>query len=145
MRVIGLLFFLSASLFGNCCSQDSEFIENQEPTFFAFVSFSMPEALWIQMSRELERIGGSFILRGMPNNSFQDFLSKAMDLRKRGVDVPIRIDPDSFEKYGVTAVPTFVLLKEEGFEKVVGNVSIAYALEKMGGAEYHKASRKKGD
>ncbi|NGX50731.1 MAG: hypothetical protein K1060chlam2_00581 [Chlamydiae bacterium] len=133
MRILGLLLLLSTSLFGKCCSQGGVFSENQEPTFLAFVSFSMPQELWIQMSRELEQIGGTFVLRGMPNNSFQNFLTHVMELRERGVHAPIGIDPDSFEKYKITAVPTFVLLKKDGFEKTIGNVSVTYALEKMEG------------
>ena len=105
--------------------------QEKESDFFAFVSFSMPESLWVEMSYGLEKNGGVFVLRGFPKDSFQKFLEKVMDFRKKGINAPVVVDPDAFEKYQITAVPTFVLEKEGGFRKVVGNVSVDYALEKL--------------
>ena len=115
------------------CLRGQEYLQNEaeESPLRVFASFSMPEETWIQLSKDLEKIGGIFVLKGLPNGSFQEFLQKVMELRKKGVAVSIEIDPDSFEKYEVTAVPTFVLVNGESFEKVVGNVSVSYALEKL--------------
>ena len=130
LRIL-LLLFVASSIFGEiCCSRSGE-LEDTTPSFFAFISFSIPESSLKEMSMHLEKIGGQFVLRGMPNNSFEDFLKKVMELREKGILAPITIDPDRFEEYGIEAVPTFVLVKDKGFKKVVGNVSIPYAIEKM--------------
>ena len=151
-----MLFLLITSSYGfaeNCCGrrEDSDFRIEEEPSFLAFVSLSVPEASLKEMSKHLEKIGGQFIFRGMPNNSFEDFLKVVMDFREKGILAPILVDPESFEEYGVTEVPTFVLispsieiLNAEGlsrasedmpnrkYKKIVGNVSIPYVLGKMG-------------
>ncbi len=110
-----------------------DFDQEEEPSFFAFVSFSMPESLWFEMSKGLEENGGTFVLRGMPNNSFQEFAIKLLEYRKKGINAPINIDPDAFEEYQITSVPTFVLDEGRGYRKIEGNVSISYALKKLKG------------
>jgi len=117
----------------SCQQTKVETIEKKSPLFFACISFSVPEESWKQISHHLEKIGGEFVLKGFPNNSFEDFLKKVMDMRQKGILAPITIDPSLFEEYNIETVPTFILVKEEGFKKVVGNVSVPYALEEMGG------------
>ena len=119
---------LSSCLKGGCFDTSQE---HQEPLFRAFVSFSMPKTTWIEMSKGLERHGGAFVLRGLPNNSFQRFFEKVLEMRKGGVRAPITIDPEAFAEYGIRAVPTFVLETEKGYRKVVGNVTVDYALRKL--------------
>lgn len=157
LRLIMLLLFITSS-YGfteDCCGRglDTDHaheMQGEEASFLAFVSLSIPEASLKEMSKHLERIGGQFVFRGLPNNSFEDFLKVVMDFREKGIFAPILVDPESFEEYGVTEVPTFVLsspsreiLNAEGLsraseamlnekhKKVVGNVSIPYALEIM--------------
>jgi len=146
-------FLMSFQSLHACCSIDEgiDFPIEKEPEFFAFVSLSIPETSLKQMSKELERIGGSFVFRGMPNDSFNDFIKKVLHFREQGILAPILVDPDAFSEYNVTEVPTFVYLPpsietlstEElsrasedtsypKYKKIVGNVSIPYALEKMG-------------
>ena len=135
-RLILLLLVALTSSYGfaeSCCGRDgdADFTIEDEPTFLAFVSLSIPEASLKEMSKHLEKIGGQFVFRGLPNNSFEDFLKKVMDFREKGILAPIIVDPESFDEYNVEVVPTFVLTQEEGFEKVIGNVSIPYVLEIM--------------
>jgi len=154
-----MLLLLITSSYGfteSCCGRDFDAdpahdMQSEDATFLAFVSLSIPEASLKEMSKHLERIGGQFIFRGLPNNSFEDFLKVVMDFREKGILAPILVDPESFEEYGVTEVPTFVLtspsieiLHAEGlsrasedmpnrkYKKIVGNVSIPYVLGKMG-------------
>jgi conjugal transfer pilus assembly protein TrbC len=153
----GVIFSIFACLMSfqslhACCLEDGlNFSVEKEPEFFAFVSLSIPETTLKQMSKELERIEGAFVFRGMPNDSFSDFIKKVMHFREQGILAPILVDPDAFTQYNVTEVPTFVYLppsretlsaKELSrasedtsypkYKKIVGNVSISYALEKMG-------------
>ncbi|MCB1073478.1 MAG: type-F conjugative transfer system pilin assembly protein TrbC [Chlamydiia bacterium] len=94
-----------------------------------FISFSMPEASLLALAKELETNGGAFLVRGLPNNSFAEFFNKLNLLKEMGMDAPILIDPDSFEEYEVTEVPTIVLKGDEAFDKMSGNVPASYALE----------------
>ncbi|MGE0198147.1 MAG: type-F conjugative transfer system pilin assembly protein TrbC [Simkaniaceae bacterium] len=94
-----------------------------------FISFSMPEASLLSFAKELESCGGAFVVRGLPNNSFAEFFNKLNHLKEIGMDAPILIDPDSFEEYEVTEVPTIVLKGDEAFDKMIGNVPVSYALE----------------
>lgn len=94
-----------------------------------FISFSMPEASLLSFAKELESCGGAFVVRGLPNNSFAEFFNKLNHLKEVGMDAPILIDPDSFEEYEVTEVPTIVLKGEQAFDKMTGNVPASYALE----------------
>lgn len=128
--------FFSCGFAESCCGRDfdeelAHHAQEEDATFLAFVSLSIPEASLKEMSKHLEKIGGQFIFRGMPNHSFEEFLKIVMDFREKGILAPILVDPESFEEYDVTEVPTFVYVQGEIFKKVVGNVSIPYAFEKL--------------
>ena len=145
------LFMSFQSLHACCLEDEVDFSVEKEPEFFAFVSLSITETTLKQMSKELERIGGAFVFRGMPNDSFSDFIKKVLHFREQGILAPILVDPDAFSEYNVTEVPTFVYLPPSTetlsaeelsrafedmsypkYKKIVGNVSIPYALDKMG-------------
>ncbi len=111
---------------GGCVASSDEDLEYP---FLVFVSFSMPEASLVSLAQELQHYGGAFVVRGLPDNSFQEFLKRINYLKTLGVDAPFLIDPDSFEKYDVGSVPTIILQEEESFDKVMGNVPLSYALE----------------
>ena len=139
-----------------CCGAknlDMDFQPEKETEFYAFVSMSMPKATLKEISEHLEHVGGSFVLRGLPGGSFTDFVQEVAILRSMDINANIQIDPDLFEDYSVTAVPTFVYLppkKSEAigrvevlkrafedapypeYKKIVGNVSVPWALREMG-------------
>lgn len=152
LRLIALLLalfsFLSPQLEGYCSAGADiameEILEN-EIDFYAFVSFSIPETTLKEISNHLERIGGSFVFRGMPNGSFKDFILKVKELRDKGILANALVDPDLFNEYGVTVVPTFLYIpppkaseafredtSSPKYKKIVGNVSVPWALREMG-------------
>jgi len=92
--------------------------------FYVFVSFSVPEESLKELSQGLEEIGGSFVIKGLPHNSFRQLLQKTKHLKEIGILAPISIDPESFEYFKVDRVPTFVLKVEDSFEKYEGNVPL---------------------
>jgi type-F conjugative transfer system pilin assembly protein TrbC len=94
-----------------------------------FMSFSVPDAAWVTLSKQLEKHEGAFVLRGIPDNDFLAFSDKVMRLKERGVEADIQIDPKQFERFDISLVPSFIFPKEEGFDKVTGNISLNYALE----------------
>jgi len=120
--------------------RNSEILENTSPCFLGdnqkntyevmvFATFSMPITLWKEYSDALTKIGGTFALRGLPEDSFFKLTSEINHLKKSGVTAPILLDPKSFEKYEVETVPTIVLVKKEGYDKISGTVSLDYALD----------------
>ena len=102
-----------------------------ETSLYIFVSFSMPDDAWLLLSKEVEKTGGIFVLRGLPNNSFKQLAEKLYALRLNGVNATVQVDPRLFHKYNIEKVPSFVTVDENDFDKLSGNVTLAYALEKM--------------
>ncbi len=95
---------------------------------FVFTSFSTPIETWKEYSYHLEQLGGAFVLRGLPNNSFEELQKKILEIRKAGIRAQILLDPEAFEKYEITAVPTLILIQDSKYDKSVGNVHIPYIL-----------------
>jgi conjugal transfer pilus assembly protein TrbC len=110
------------------CSSEQLF---QDPQVLVFMSFSIPDDTWIGLSPELEKVGGTFVLRGLPDQSFQALASRILKLKEQGVNVPIQLDPKSFLKFEITQVPSMVVVEEQNFDKVSGLISLKFALEKM--------------
>jgi len=100
----------------------------EEPKFQIFISFSVPDNIWCSLSQDLAKIGGSFVLVGLPNNSFSELSEKIIKLKKMGVDAQIQIDPIAFKKYQISKVPTFVVSDDHKYDKISGCISVEYAL-----------------
>ena len=103
-------------------------LEDDYP-LLVFISFSMPKTSLLSFAKELEVYGGAFAVRGLPNDSFAEFFNRLNQLKEIGIDAPILIDPDSFEGYEISEVPTIVLRGEKNFDKMTGNVPISCVLE----------------
>lgn len=160
MRRVTLNIFIISSIaslcYGCCRSEDFDLegeIPSQETRFFACISMSMPNTTIKEISNHLESIGGSFVLRGFPGNSFNEFILKVQQLRSMGINANIQIDPDLFDECDVEVVPTFLYFphhkKSEAlsaealsrasedtsylkYKKVVGNVSVPWVLREIG-------------
>ena len=83
------------------------------------------------MSKELEKEGGVFVLRGLPNNSFSELAAKLLSLKKSGVNAAIQLNPIFFQTHQITNVPAFIVKAGDEFNKISGNISLKSALEKM--------------
>lgn len=116
---------------------------NGAPALLVFISFSMPDATLSRLVDQASRSGATLMVRGLVGNSIQQTA-----LRARGLigarRVGLQLDPQAFERFGVSVVPTFVLLKAGAaaapcasgtcypatrFASVSGDVSIDYALD----------------
>lgn len=113
------------------------------PALLVFISFSMPDATLSRLVEQAARPGATLLVRGLVANSIQQTALRARQLigpRKVG----FQLDPQAFDRFGVTVVPTFVLLKAgaapapcaagtcypaASYASVSGDVSIDYALE----------------
>lgn len=104
---------------------------SEQPKLFVFMSLSVPESTWIELSKEVTKENGVFVLRGLPGNSFRALAVRMARLKERGVDATIQLHPMLFKDYSVEKVPTFVVVNEQGFDKVSGNISLAFALEQI--------------
>lgn len=112
------------------CSTGAKRAE-EEPTLKVFISFSVPDETWLQLSQDIADMDGVFVLQGLPNNSFREFANRLVALREKGLAVQVDIDPKKFKDYEVTRVPTFVISEDGLFDKVTGNVSVGFAIDLM--------------
>lgn len=84
--------------------------ETQEQNHITiFMSYSIPKEVWQGLWRESIALKQpiQFVLRGLPNNSFQELAKKSMEY-----GCPVSIDPPLFERYNITAVPAFLIQRE---------------------------------
>jgi len=113
------------------------------PKVLIFVSFAIPEATLQRLVDQAARAGATLVLRGLVNGSIRDTVNRMQALigSRR---VAVQIDPEAFDRYGITRTPTFVLVLERaGTEactsrvcglplqsvKVAGDVTLDYAMQ----------------
>jgi len=96
-----------------------------------FISFSVPIDTWLDYSTHLEQLNGEFVIRGLPENSFQILSQKMMEFRKHGINAPVQIDPEAFELYRISVVPTISLEEETHRDQISGNIRLDAALQKF--------------
>jgi conjugal transfer pilus assembly protein TrbC len=113
------------------------------PSLLVFVSFSMPEPTLGRLVDQAARAGATLVLRGLVDNSLQKTVGRVQRLigERR---VGFQIDPQAFDRFSVSATPTFVLIKDGAvpapcaagtcfpantFVSTAGDVSLDYALE----------------
>lgn len=101
---------------------------DKEPSLQVCLSFSVPLLVWKELNEDLIRHHGVFVVRGLPNNSFQAFVAKVLELRKHGITAPIRIDPKLFKQLKVNQVPLFVVNEKGETHTVSGTVTIPYVM-----------------
>lgn len=117
----------------------------ERPTLLAMVSLSIPRASLQRLIADAERTGATLVMRGLANGSIRETMRIAMELIGER-QVAWTIDPELFPRFGVEAVPAYVLLPagvsarecggtvcfgEDSYVRLAGDVPIDYALEKM--------------
>ncbi|MDP3334465.1 MAG: TrbC family F-type conjugative pilus assembly protein [Alphaproteobacteria bacterium] len=118
-----------ASCKGKCSSFQP--MPDIDPSLQVCMSFSVPIQVWKELNEDLIHHQGVFVVKGLPNNSFQAFAGKVLEFRKQGITAPIRIDPKLFERLKVNQVPIFVVKKKDETHTVSGTVTIPYVLNVM--------------
>lgn len=98
--------------------------EKRQDGFYIFVSLSMPKSSLRDYDKLAKQIGTKLVIRGFKNNSFKETVEVTQKLA-------MQIDPVAFKKFNITSVPSFVLSSNNQFDKLIGNVSIKYALEEF--------------
>jgi conjugal transfer pilus assembly protein TrbC len=116
------------------------------PTLLVFVSFTLPEATLARLVEQAAEARATLVLRGLVNGSLTQTVARAQSLIGSR-QVAFQIDPLAFDRFGVTQVPSFVLLRRgteahsceagscfaaDAFVLAAGDVSVRYALEFIG-------------
>lgn len=104
-----------------------EIQEIMEPKIYVFMSFSVPDNIWLSLSKEMADYPAVFLLRGLPNNSFKSLAQKIAVLKEKGMEAPIQIFPQLFKQYSVEKVPCFVFCDQGEIDKFRGSISIDFA------------------
>ena len=115
------------------------------PGLLVFVSLSMPRPTLQRLVGQAARAKASIVLRGFANGSLRDTVAQVQGLIGSH-QVAVQIDPLAFDRFAVTRVPTFVLVRDgtrpvacasgscapaDSFLRTSGDVSLDYALEHM--------------
>lgn len=107
-----------------------------------FVSFSMPDEMLQEYSKQAKQAGATLVLRGLVENSLTKTQRKAATVNPVFADW--EINPAAFRKYKVSVVPAIVLANSDtahaaqdgcappgAYIRVDGAISIAQALSTM--------------
>jgi conjugal transfer pilus assembly protein TrbC len=122
---------------------ESKAIARKSDDLMIFASFSMPAESLRRLVASAHRVGGAVVLRGFKNNSYKDTAKAIHDLGEQGGNV--LVNPNAFDKYKVSAVPTVVLTKPDAIDQldadgcalpntyaaVSGDVTLDYALDEL--------------
>ena len=115
------------------------------PGLLVFVSLSMPRPTLQRLVGQAARAKASIVLRGFANGSLRDTVAQVQGLIGAR-QVAVQIDPLAFDRFAVTRVPTFVLVRDgtrpvacasgscapaDSFLRTSGDVSLDYALQHM--------------
>lgn len=121
-----VLFAVSASA-RELINVQEEAISTRRNGLLIFVSFSMPSSLLIKLDAIARQAGGKLLIRGLKNNSFKETFAYIKQMQSIAID----IDPQAFEQFDIKLVPAFVVNEGSKFDKLVGNISVHYALEQF--------------
>ena len=115
------------------------------PGLFLFVSLTMPRATLQGLVDQAARAKATIVIRGFANGSLRDTVALVQGLIGQQ-QVAIQIDPLAFDRFAISKVPSFVLVRDgtrpvacasgscapaDSFLRSTGDVSLDYALEHM--------------
>jgi type-F conjugative transfer system pilin assembly protein TrbC len=98
---------------------------HSQENLLIFVSSSLSPQVLKNLFRDVSQVGGKLIFKGLINNSFKDTYHYFKEIQ-----INADIDPNKFDDYQVSVVPTFILKdkQEKRFDRLQGNVSLDEAL-----------------
>jgi len=115
------------------------------PGLFIFVSLSMPRATLQGLVDQAARAKAAIVIRGFAKGSLRETVSLVQGLIGKQ-QVAVQIDPLAFDRFAISKVPSFVLVRDgtrpvacasgscapdDSFLRSTGDVSLDYALEHM--------------
>ena len=81
------------------------------PRLLVFISFSMPEGSIRRLAQQGARAGAVLVLRGLDGGSLARTVARARHAVGEQARI-LQIDPQAFDRFGVRAVPSIVLVRE---------------------------------
>ena len=106
--------------------------EKTSSTLLVFVTLSMSNEALEAYARDLQKIGGRLVIRGLIGDSF---LKTSKRLKELGIELDI--DPTVFDAFKVEHVPVIIHTKgrpgsyDVPHDRIEGNVSVLHALEEF--------------
>jgi type-F conjugative transfer system pilin assembly protein TrbC len=104
-------------------------VEIEDPKIYVCMSFSAPDNIWLSLDKEMEDCQAVFVLRGLPNNSFEVLASRLVALKGKGMSASVMIYHQIFKDYLVERVPTFIFKEYLVEDQISGTISLHYARE----------------
>lgn len=115
----------------------------QKPEVYVFVSTSLPNQAIKNLHDEADRINAHLVMRGFVKNDPNKTLGKRNEIFGDKQPGRFDIDPESFDTFGINAVPAFVVTGEQEkcvgedcpgpiFDVIYGDMSLDAALTKIG-------------
>ncbi|WP_010303974.1 type-F conjugative transfer system pilin assembly protein TrbC [Candidatus Odyssella thessalonicensis] len=109
---------------------ERQMVKQNSEQILVFVSFSMPDASLKALAHSAALQPVTLVLRGLIENSFKKTGEKVKDL-----NTALDINPQAFEDYHVTQVPTFILVRHgKEVARLSGNVTVEFAVTQLRGA-----------
>ena len=117
----------------------------QGPGLIVFVSLSVPRPTLDRLLDQAALAGATVVLRGFVQGSLRATVTEVQALIGQR-QIALQVDPPAFDRFAVTRVPSFVLVRDgarpvscasgtcappEAFLKADGDVSLDYVLEHM--------------
>jgi len=112
-----------------------------------FLSFSMPERSLQAWLLQCKQSGATPVIRGLIHNSFKETITAIQKLSQK-IGIGMQLDPILFNAFAITAVPAVVYVKDiplcpanmnckpVDYDKLYGDVSLDYALEKLASNQF---------
>jgi conjugal transfer pilus assembly protein TrbC len=101
--------------------------QQDKAQIMVFVSFSMPESSLKSLFQEVSQHNAVLVMHGLYQDSF---VKTAQKLQNLGVTVDI--NPELFETHRISAVPTFVQVKNNHpIQNLKGNVTLEFVARKF--------------
>ena len=120
-------------------------IGNKGMSFKVYVSTSMSIPLLKSYGKMAKKYGADLVLHGLPEGSWSALSNLVHELNQQEQEddhISLQIDDPAFDEYGITRVPSIVLVREENvfednkdqvavFDKITVNIGIRRALEEF--------------
>lgn len=105
--------------------------EKPQPKALYFVSFSIPEEGLKQTLPEAQRLGIPAVVNGLKNNDMRQTAETVFRLVREENNGGVQIDPTQFARFGITVVPSLVVVCGDKHDVIRGTLRIKAALEKV--------------
>ncbi|EDL8432089.1 type-F conjugative transfer system pilin assembly protein TrbC [Salmonella enterica subsp. diarizonae] len=121
-------------------AQASQFRQSMQPgerpvdATLVFVSFSMPAEELKQRVKDAAQLNIPVVIRGMVNGDMRATANAVANLVKESNTGGVQIDPTTFRKYNITAVPVLIVVcgnQGDTVDRLQGDLTLHQALKRV--------------